>query len=329
MESNLLHQQFVKTIKERVPQKELVNMLADLLIIEKEAVYRRLRGEVPFTFAETVKISKKLNISLDMVVGTASYNDKPFSLNLTDHYRHTEADYKSIERLISTIEFAGKSKYSEFGFTTGVLPLHSSCVYENIERFYVLRWLYQFNHSERVIPYKQIKLSERKKSLNQQFIEVVQDIKYTHFVWDRLTLFYLINDIHYFHQIHLIDDEDLMTLKAEIELFLSDLEDIAIKGSHANGNKVEMYISNLNLETVYTYLQADELNVTFVKTFTLDEIVSTDSLVFQRIKASTDTLKRASVLISGSNEIYRIQYFEKQRKLVENMFDKNYTFSLL
>lgn len=45
MKKELLYDNLLNAIKEEFPQKtNLVNALVDLLCIEKEAVYRRLRG---------------------------------------------------------------------------------------------------------------------------------------------------------------------------------------------------------------------------------------------------------------------------------------------
>ena len=52
----------------------LANTLMDILYLGKEATYRRLRGEVPFTFAEVATISQHMGISLDKIVG-ADLND--------------------------------------------------------------------------------------------------------------------------------------------------------------------------------------------------------------------------------------------------------------
>ena len=60
-------------MKEKIPDGvNLANTLMDILYIGKEAVYRRLRGEVPFTLNEASIISKKLDI-LDFVAEYASY----------------------------------------------------------------------------------------------------------------------------------------------------------------------------------------------------------------------------------------------------------------
>lgn len=46
-------------MKERIPKgQNLANSLADILYMGKEAVYRRLRGEVAFTIDEVALLSK-------------------------------------------------------------------------------------------------------------------------------------------------------------------------------------------------------------------------------------------------------------------------------
>ena len=46
----------IEAMKEKLPLK---GKLADMLM-DKEAVYRRLRGEVPFTLQEAALVSRKL-----------------------------------------------------------------------------------------------------------------------------------------------------------------------------------------------------------------------------------------------------------------------------
>jgi len=56
----------IEAMKEKLPLKgKLADMLMDKLFIRqktagKEAVYRRLRGEVPFTLQEAALVSRKL-----------------------------------------------------------------------------------------------------------------------------------------------------------------------------------------------------------------------------------------------------------------------------
>lgn len=52
MKNGILNE-LISTMRERIPQDmNLANTLADILCMGKEAVYRRLRGEVSFTIDE-------------------------------------------------------------------------------------------------------------------------------------------------------------------------------------------------------------------------------------------------------------------------------------
>ena len=58
MKNDLLYENLVTAIKDKFPGRGvLTNKLADLLMLEKEAVYRRLRGDVPFTIFEIATIA--------------------------------------------------------------------------------------------------------------------------------------------------------------------------------------------------------------------------------------------------------------------------------
>ena len=64
MITNELNTGLIEAIKEKIPaNSNLANVLIDILFIGREAVYRRLRGEVPLTLTEAAIISRKLGDS--------------------------------------------------------------------------------------------------------------------------------------------------------------------------------------------------------------------------------------------------------------------------
>ena len=64
-EKHSFYQGFINVLQQKIPQKaSLVNTIADLPVIDKDAVYRRLRGEVNFSFIEMASIAIKLGMSL-------------------------------------------------------------------------------------------------------------------------------------------------------------------------------------------------------------------------------------------------------------------------
>ena len=83
MITNELNTGLVNAVREKLPSKEnLANTLMDILYIGKEAIYRRLRGEVPFTLTEAAIISRKLGISLDKMIGVSFQNNAVFPVQI-------------------------------------------------------------------------------------------------------------------------------------------------------------------------------------------------------------------------------------------------------
>lgn len=78
----------------------LANALMDILYLGKEATYRRLRGEVPFTFAEVATISQHMGISLDKIVGADLNDNAIVNLNMLQCQRPTETYYSIIDSYI-------------------------------------------------------------------------------------------------------------------------------------------------------------------------------------------------------------------------------------
>ena len=74
--------------------------MTDTLCIGREAVYRRLRGEVAFTIDEVAQISCKLGISIDQIIGNHLYNRVTFDMNLLRSANAIESYYEIIDRYL-------------------------------------------------------------------------------------------------------------------------------------------------------------------------------------------------------------------------------------
>ena len=91
--------ELITAMKERIPKgQNLANSLADILYMGKEAVYRRLRGEVAFTIDEVALLSKKLGISIDQIIGNHLSNRVTFDMNLLHSPNTLESYYEIISR---------------------------------------------------------------------------------------------------------------------------------------------------------------------------------------------------------------------------------------
>lgn len=309
-----LHDKFLEMLRERIPERgKTASFLMDVLRIEKEAVYRRLRGEVPFTFAEIAVLTKKLNLSLDSVLEVVpTYRGQIYRMFGQDYFGLTEIDYKMSSDYVATIKAAGKNAYSEYGFAYSMIPMHFSLRYPSIFRLYMLKWMYQFGDPETVPTYASVVIPDRLKGFHNEYLEAIQHIKYTYFVWDKQLLNYAVNDIKYFNSIHVMSDEDVALIKEDLANFLNELERLTQVEAYDTGNKVEIYVSNLNFETTYSYLVSNNLTLAMVSAFALSSVTSVELEACEYMKMWVQSLKRTSTLISGCAEVDRRMFFKKQ-----------------
>ena len=82
--------ELITAMKDRLPPgQNLANFLTDTLCIGREAVYRRLRGEVAFTIDEVAQISCKLGS-----------DHRKFDMNLLRSANAIESYYEIIDRYL-------------------------------------------------------------------------------------------------------------------------------------------------------------------------------------------------------------------------------------
>lgn len=322
MKSVNVYEMFINVLNERVPQKPaLVNKLANLLVMEKESVYRRLRGDVPFTFMETGVIARELNISLDEIIkvsGKSEYYSLQFTWNwfrdIDNSYYQRLVDYMSFLERISGDEA------SEAG--TAMNALHPSLYYnyEGLSSFFTFKWHHRYVHELQYRHYEETAHDSRISELKKDIDIYIRRIQSKTYVWDIHVIKNLVKDIKYFETIHLIGKESILKLKYELIEMLDKIEKQAILGMYPDtGNQFELYIADFNIEQTCTYLGAGESCLSILTTFELQSCTSLSRTVYESLKNWVMALKRLSTKISVAAEKERIQFFDAQRFIVESL----------
>jgi hypothetical protein len=320
MNVGVLHTNVINAIKEKIPQNaNIANVLTDILYIGKEAIYRRLRGEVPFTFEELAAISRTLGISLDNIAGSARQKSRPFQLELTEYVNPTEIDYSQMEEYINSLHASRKDPHTEFASSANVFQQTLYIGYDYLNKFYMFKSLYQAGGVDSVKSLDEIKISPRLNDIQKKYQEEAMYIKHTFYIWDYMIFGYLVNDIKYYASIRYITQEDVAALKEDLLKFMDKMERLAAKGEFETGNKIQLFLSSLNFESTYSYLKTQNMNLSNIIAFTLNSVVSLDTTTFYRLKTWIDSLKRLSTLISESGEMQRVKFFKEQRELVNTL----------
>ncbi|MDR1880073.1 MAG: hypothetical protein LBQ78_04005 [Tannerellaceae bacterium] len=320
MKAETLNDSLIEAMKEKIPRGvNLVNVLMNVLFIGKEAVYRRLRGEVPFTFEEASVISNSLGVSLDQVTGTCSKKNALFGLDFINYENPIDTYYLNIQNSIQIFNAIRGNATLEWYIASNVIPQVFYLDHDNLSRFFLFKWMYQHEKVNQVKYFSELQMPDQLQEIQKMYVEISKRVPSANFIWDNMVFHNLINDVRYFSDVNLLTDEEKETLKKEIINLIDNLEELAQQGKHPNGNRVIIYISNINFDASYSYLEADNFKCSSFNIYSINSITTVDIGVFEAQKSWIQSLKKYSMMISVSGEMQRIQFFERQRQLVHEL----------
>ncbi|MCD8177806.1 MAG: hypothetical protein LUE98_10400 [Tannerellaceae bacterium] len=199
MKRDILNLNFLSAVNEKIPNKtELANYLVTILHIEKEAVYRRLRAEVPFIFAEVTIISEKLGISLDKLIGIYSEGEQPFNLYLHDFETPSDSDLILINNYINVLGIVKRDPNSSINEVWNTLPFPLTYAYKSLTKFFILKWKYQFKPGTTFCKFNELTIPPKIKELQTKHLEEYKNIKYSCFILEHSIFEKAVEDIRFF-----------------------------------------------------------------------------------------------------------------------------------
>jgi hypothetical protein len=311
---------FLENINEIYPKKiQLVDELISLLCIEREAVYRRLRKQVFFPAHEVVKIASAWNISLDEITGINS-GFVPFQLQPINYTNPSKIEIMNLQKRVRAIEHLKNSTHSEYMEVGNKLPRPLSTEFPILYKLKIFNWAYLYNNE---VPSKRFSEVNIPKTVTLEFElynKIVKNVTDTHFILEQNVFDYLVHNVLYFNSILLITEDEKALIKKELHALLDYMTEIADKGYYpATQKKVSIYISQLHNNTNYSYFYTEKFKSCRVHAFAKFDLCSYDLDMVTNFRNWMNFKKRASIQISEVNERSRIEYFAKQRKIVDNL----------
>ena len=317
-ESQFFYHGFISAIQDKIPHRAtLANKITEILSIEKDAVYRRLRGDANFSFTEMALIARNMGISLDSVAGIENLQSKPSKMNISRQVNPTEVDYEMFEGHINLLKSIKDETATKIFGAGNQLPHYLYQDYEYLTRFYRFMWNQSSSYGT-ACPYHEIVEPERLLVLQKENCRYARHISSTIYVFDSMVFQRLATNIRYFARLRLIKVEDVLRIKNDLINFLNDMEKLALKGKHEEtGKEVSIYISETDCDTNYSCLKSKNIQMTLFWTFILNAIVSMDDEVFNETTTWIRSLQRTSTIISVSGELTRNAFFDAQRLIVD------------
>ncbi len=318
----------IEQCKERIGKRSLATELSDLLGVNADAAYRRMRGETALTFDEIQKICLHFNISFDSII---NYRGKlvPFQFNamfgpefsILNYLRNIEGEVKSL----------ASNEDTRIVMTAMDLPYFRQFGFSYLSRFKLFFWQRsvlnlpdyrhkKFDAEERIDDYEVITESIYKNYHNVDSIEI----------WAPETLDSTIKQIQYFAESGLFaNDETGIKICNDIDRLLDKLESEAERGkkilSTPEGTfsspfkmyQSDIYMSNNCIQghlngKVYTYVSFNSFNslMSFTPNFS------------EECNRWIEQIRLKSILLSEVSEKLRYQFFKSLRVKVNETRDQ-------
>jgi hypothetical protein len=309
----------IKKIMENVPENiKPVNHITDILDLSKESVYRRLNGQLDFTLAEIVKLSSALNFSLDNIHSQYDENIATFHFfpnRLISAQETVQSMLQSFYNRMVTV-YNATEKHTDIAINRiiGSLILH----YPHLYRFNYYKWMHQFDNVPLNYYFKEVEFTENILNLIQQASYYQQRLEKTVII-DENIVYNAIQEVKYFQDRGLINNEEIALLKQDFYTLLERFEQILNTGENSVGTKWEVYLSSVTISVNTSCLNYDE-RVSSSYWMHSDATFSTsDRQVYLLQKEWMASLKKYSTLITQSNQKMQADFLNQQYKYLEEL----------
>ncbi len=316
---------FLSELKQQSPvNSRLVSKLMDMFSLGKEAIYRRLRGEISFTQDETVKIALEFGISLDRLIEESNTGNKSRWAVLDMDKLYPSSDFPGqygylLDFWTDVFRNMQDSKKASIRCATNVLPYTLTMTHESLSQFRFYKWAYLTQGVQQDFLFSKIVIPPNISELIRKFTEEYRSVPRMLFILDRNIFSGMVNDILYFFHRNLVTDTECIKLKQELLDLISVLEKLTATGMYDSGMEIIIYLSDITLDTTYIHFEYDRHAGCMNRTFFIETMSFCNSQLCHRQKEWIELLKRYSVLITQSGEAQRFDFFNKQRELVEGM----------
>lgn len=316
-----LNKKFLATLKAKYSkQAELISVVGDILKIERESAYRRIKGSVLFTIREMGIIVRHLNISLDNLLVDDNTNVVYLRMLRPRLEESLVQRVEKIEGYLKTLQDISDISDTEVGAVYTHLPMEFYLPYDNLFRFIYFRWGIYYSGSERYGKFSNWKIPENISKHLSGMSEAYEKLKSVFYIWDRNIIGDLINDIKFFLSAGILEQEEVDIIKREIHLMLNDLERLVAEGdSGHNFEKIEFYISNINIGITYVYAWSKAYKFSYMVNLTVLSTINEDERACENVRKWVKSLKKISTLISGTGERERLLFFKEQHQIVDSL----------
>ncbi len=308
---------FLAALEERYPAKcELVNALVEMLCLERESVYRRLRRDVYFSADEMMQIAGAWNISLDNIVSANRAKTHSFHLKTIDFASPTDEDYAILEQHNRDLELVAADPQGRAIEIVNALPRGLYARSELLTRFFTMKWRHKFS-PETALAFGEIEISERMRAIDRDYVHIEHTIPEMYSIHDPRMIEYLVGEITYYRMIGMLTESEAGLLRGELAALIDYMERVTLTGYFPDTKcKHFFYLSHTWIETEYLLFRSRGFNMGMVRVLERNAVSTFDERILDRFFEMARATMRMSVLMSRSNALQQAEYFARQREII-------------
>jgi hypothetical protein len=311
----------IKKINEGISKNyKIVDFLMDTLDIGRESVYRRLRGEIPFTFDEICTLSLKVGFSVDEIIGKNTNSRIIISLRDTSESDHEETFTAMLKEYYRYVDIISNAEEIEVLATINRLSLFLIIEYDNLFKLFYYNWIHQTYSTSVNDTFGETIIPDEIVELRNKFLGTKNLLKNVSFIIDREIFLNVVRKIQYYYSRRLFTDQEIDTIKGELEMFIAKLKNILQTGTDEHGTIFNFYLSLLDVETNTNCAIYDSDNIASLYwLFPTKPIVIINQDICAMQKKWLESSKKYSILITQSNELLQENFLDKQQKYIDSI----------
>ncbi|MCD8081258.1 MAG: hypothetical protein LUF04_12900, partial [Bacteroides sp.] len=308
MDYQLLLKKLDAVIRKKFPQEaNRTELVAGMVDMKPNTLYRKLRGERPFSWDELVRVTGVLSVSLqDLMVDGPCVDKYPLGLVRSDRLPVQDGYWYAMNSTCDVFEQVAGSGYSKFTGVCRSLPVISCFHYEWLLKMAHLKWLYFSNCFAEMPSFSQLGDGEMFRQVKGVYMEAFASMRYLTFVMDRDIIRNFMLELAFFRKIDLISGEEVMFILDDVEDLLRVAEGICKRGMGIHpGQEIQIFYSDMPFYNDIYLMKSTDINCGVFYAQGLNPIVHRDSKMFYVLRDWVDGWIRCSNPICGIADLDR------------------------
>jgi len=299
------------------PRVKSIDYLMEALNISRESVYRRIRGDISFTLEEIAKLSVDLGFSIDELIIKDMHSRVFFDIHISGKQTPSDNFVTVFQQHFQNLFDLPIEKDVESVEILNRIPLGFIIFFNHLFKFTYYRWMHQNQETSLKYFYSDVVLPDKLIGLQQKAIENLRKFRNNTYIFDPNIFYNTIQSVQYYYKRRLINQNEFELLREDLHGLINMVESIAQTGANKSGIKNNLYLSSMNVESSSRYVKHGEQIKSQFFINAMEPITIVNENLCGIHKKWLDSMRKYATLISQSNEILQVRYFNKQRAYIE------------